>query len=163
MRRKLPPMAADMYLKLDGIDGESLDAKHKGEIEIESFSWGATRPQVSAPGGGGAVGRVAMQDFSFTTPVSKASPKLFLACVSNQNIKTALLTVRRAGAQQWDFLKVTMTSVRVSSWKQEAGAGPDVPQDQVALNFSKVEIAYTGQSPSGGPGETVTAKWDAKG
>ena len=151
-----------MFLKLDGIDGESQDAKHKGEIEIESFSWGAARPQAAAPGGG-AVGKVSMLDFSFTTPVSKASPKLFLALASNQNIKTALLTVRRAGGQPFDFLKVTMSNVRVSSWKQEGGAGPDVPQDQVALNFSKLEIAYTGRSATGGPGETVTAGWDAKG
>ena len=156
-------MAADMFLKLDGIDGESQDAKHKGEIEIESFSWGAARPQAATPGSGGAVGKVSMLDFSFTTPVSKASPKLFLACAANQNIKTALLTVRRAGGQPFDFLKVTMSNVRVSSWKQEGGAGPDVPQDQISLNFSKLEVAYTGRSATGGPGETVSAGWDAKG
>jgi type VI secretion system secreted protein Hcp len=150
-----------MFLKLDGIDGESQDAKHKGEIEIESFSWGATRPQ--ATGGGGTTGKVSMLDFSFTTPVSKASPKLFLACVTNQNIKTALLTVRRAGGQPFDFLKVTMSNVRVSSWQQEGGAGPDVPQDQVSLNFSKLQVAHTGRSPTGGAGETVTGSWDAKG
>jgi type VI secretion system secreted protein Hcp len=108
-------------------------------------------------------GNVSMLDFSFTTPVSKATPKLFLACASNQNIKTALLTVRRAGGQPFDFLKVTMSNVRVSSWSQKGGAGPDVPQDEVSLNFSKLEVAYTGRSATGGPGETVTAGWDAKG
>ena len=152
-----------MFLKLDGIDGESRDAKHKGEIEIESFSWGASHPVASGGGAGGAAGKVSLQDFSFTTPVSKASPKLFLACASGQHIKSALLTVRRAGGQQQDFLKVTMSDVRVSNWTQHGGAEPAVPQDQVSINFSKVQIAYTGQSPTGGPGETVTAGWDAKG
>ena len=33
-------MAVDMFLKLDGIEGESKDAKHAGEIDIESFAWG---------------------------------------------------------------------------------------------------------------------------
>ena len=152
-----------MFLKLDGIDGESRDAKHKGEIEIESFSWGASHAGASSgAGGGGGAGKVSMHDFSFTTPVSKASPKLFLACASGQHIKTALLTVRRSGEAQRDFLKVTMSDVRVSSWRQEGGAAPEAPQDQVALNFSKVQIAYTGQSPTGGPGDAVVAGWDVK-
>ena len=149
-----------MFLKIDGIDGESRDAKHKGEIEIESFSWGASSPQASTPGGGGAAGRVTMQDFTFTTTVTKASPKLLLALVERRRIKTALLTVRRAGGQQQDFLKVTMSDVAISSWKQEAGA--ELPMDNVSMNFGKLQIAYTGQRPDGTPDETVTATWDAK-
>ena len=154
-----------MFLKLDGIDGESRDAKHKGEIEIESFSWGASHAGAASGGGGSAgagAGKVSMHDFSFTTPVTKASPKLFLACASGQHIKTALLTVRRSGEQQLEFLKVTMSDVRVSSWRQDGGAAPEAPQDQVSLNFTKVQIAYTGQSATGGPGDTVVAGWDAK-
>jgi len=34
---------ADYFLKLDGIPGESTDAKHKDEIELVSFSWGVTQ------------------------------------------------------------------------------------------------------------------------
>jgi type VI secretion system secreted protein Hcp len=148
-----------MFLKIDGIEGESLDAKHKGEIEIESFSWGASSPGTAAPGGG-ATGRVAMEDFSFTTPVTRAFPKLFLALVEHRRIKTALLTVRRSGGQQQDFLKVTMSDVEISDWKQASGA--ERPTDQVWMNFGKVQIAYTGQRPDGTPGDTVTAGWDSK-
>jgi type VI secretion system secreted protein Hcp len=155
-------MAADMFLKIDGIDGESLDAKHKGEIEIESFSWGASSP-TAAPGGGGgggATGRVTMEDFSFTTRVTRASPKLLLALVEHRRIKTALLTVRRSGGQQHDFLKVTMSDVQISGWKQAGGA--ELPMDQVSMNFRKVQIDYTGQRPDGTPGDTVTGGWDSK-
>ena len=150
-----------MFLKIDGIDGESGDAKHKGEIEVESFSWGASAPAGTAPGGGGgSAGRVTVQDFSFTTPSTEASPKLFLACVERRRIKTALLSVRRAGGQQQDFLKVTMSDVSVSSWKQEAGDAQ--PVDSVSMSFGKVQIAYTGQRPDGTPGDTVTGGWDSK-
>jgi len=145
-----------MFLKIDGIDGESADAKHKGEIEIESFSWGASTPQA----GGSAAGRVTMEDFSFTTAVTRASPKLFLACVERRRIKTALLTVRRSGVAQQDFLKVTMSDVSISSWEQTAG--PERPVETVGMSFGKVQIAYTGQRPDGAPGDTVTAGWDAK-
>jgi len=149
-----------MFLKIDGIDGESGDSKHKGEIEIESFSWGASSPEATGPGGGGATGRVVMEDFSFTTAVTRASPRLFLACVERRRIKTALLTVRRSGVSQQDFLKVTMSDVSISSWEQAAGA--ERPVETVAMNFGKVQIAYTGQRPDGAPGDTVTAGWDAK-
>lgn len=153
-------MAVDVFLKIDGIDGESNDAKHKGEIEIESFSWGVSSPEAGGAGGGGGAGRVTMEDFSFTTPVTRASPKLFLACVERRRIKTALLTVRRAGGQQHDFYKVTMSDVQISAWKQASGA--ELPMDQVSMNFGKVQIAYTGQRPDGTPGDTVTAGWDSK-
>jgi type VI secretion system secreted protein Hcp len=152
-------MAVDMFLKIDGIDGESSDANHKGEIEIESFSWGASAPGTAGPGGGRA-GRVTMEDFSFTTPVTRASPKLFLACVERRRIKTALLTVRRSGGHQHDFLKVTMSDVQVSGWEQAAGA--ELPMDQVSLSFGKVQIAHTGQRPDGSPGDIVSAGWDSK-
>ena len=32
--------AVDYFLKIDGIDGESTDDKHKGEIQLESYTRG---------------------------------------------------------------------------------------------------------------------------
>ena len=155
-------MAVDMFLKLDGINGESRDSKHKGEIEIESFSWGASNSGSAAHGGGAGAGKVSMQDFSFVTRVSKASPQLFLACASGEHIRSALLTVRRSGDRAEEFLKVTMSDVLVSSWKQEGSAGDEVPTDQVSMNFSKIRVDYAEQSPSGALGETTSAGWDVK-
>lgn len=153
-------MAVDMFLKLDGIDGESQDAKHKGEIEIESFSWGASNAGSAAHGGAG-VGKVSMQDFHFVTPTSKASPKLFLSCATGEHIKDAILTVRKAGDKPLEFLKVTMSDVLVSSWQQDGSAGDQIPQDQISINFSKIEISYVTQSPTGG-GDATRAGWDVK-
>lgn len=155
-------MAVDMFLKLDGIEGESRDSKHKNEIDIESFSWGASNSGSAAHGTGGGTGKVSMQDFTFVAAVSKASPKLFLACASGEHIRSALLTVRRSGESQQEFLKVTMSDVLISSWKHEGAAGDEVPTDQVTMNFAKVKIDYTEQSPTGAPGATTSAGWDVK-
>jgi type VI secretion system secreted protein Hcp len=156
-------MPADMFLKLDGIAGESLDSKHKGEIEIESFSWGAANSGSAAHGGGGAgAGKVSMQDFHFVARTSKASPQLFLACASGKRITSGTLTVRRAGEQQLEFLKVTMTEVVISGWKQEGNTESDLPQEQVSMNFAKVKVDYTEQSRAGSAGETTSAGWDVK-
>jgi len=157
-------MAVDMFLKIDSIDGESADAKHKGEIDVESFSWGLSNSGSAAHGSGGGAGKASFQDFSFTTPVTKASPQLFLACASGQHIASALLTVRKAGRDQQEFYKVTMSDILVSSYKQDGTAGADatVPTDSVSLNFAKVEVEYRPQNADGALGVAVKAGWDVK-
>jgi len=74
--------AVDYFLKLDGIEGESHDSKHKNEIDVQSWSWGESQTGTHAGGGGGGAGKVSMQDFHFVMQNNKASPKLMLACAS---------------------------------------------------------------------------------
>src|ERR1700681_1453495 len=102
-------MAADYFLKIDGIDGESHDSKHKDEIDLMSWSFGASQLGTHSAGGGGGAGKVSMQDFHFTMHVNKATPKLFLACATGEHIKKAVLTCRKAGKDQQEFQKVTFT------------------------------------------------------
>jgi type VI secretion system secreted protein Hcp len=155
-------MAIDIFLKIDGVDGESTDDKHKNEIALLSFSWGEA--QLTPAGGGGAgAGKVAMQDFHFTTLVNKASPRLFLACAKGEHFKTAMLTVRRAGGSPMDFLTWRLTDVLVSGY-QTAGelAGGAMPVDHVSLGFGKVEVAYIPVKPDGKPDVPVKVGWDVK-
>lgn len=133
--------AVDYFLKIDGIQGESRDDRHKDEIDIESFSWGETQSGTFAVGGGGGSGKISMQDFHFTMPVNKASPALFLACAQGDHIKNAILTCRKAGRDQQEFLKVTMNDVLVSSF-QMGGAEGVVPTDQISLNSARIEVEY---------------------
>ena len=149
----------DYFLKIDGIEGESRDDKHKDEIEIESFSWGETQTGSFAVGGGAGAGKVSMQDFYFTMLVNKASPALFLACAQGDHIKNAILTCRKAGKKQQEFMKVTMSPVLVSSYQTGGSGGGDVvPTDQISLNFGKIEIEYKEQDTAGAGGGTVN-KW----
>ena len=85
-------MPFDMFLKIDGIDGESQDKTHPNEIQIDSFSWGESNPTSIVPGGGG--GKAVAQDFHFAAALSKASPNLMLACAIGAHINQALLTCR---------------------------------------------------------------------
>ena len=140
--------AVDYFLKIDGIQGESRDDRHKDEIDIESFSWGETQSGTFAVGGGGGSGKVSMQDFHFTMGVNKASPALFLACAQGDHIKNAILTCRKAGKKQQEFMKVTMSDCLVSSF-QIGGAGGVVPTDQISLNFAKIEVEYQEQDATG--------------
>ena len=89
--------AVDYFLKFDGIKGESTDAKHKDEIDVEAWSWGETHAGAGPSGGGGGAGKVSMQDFQFVMGLNKASIGLMKACATGQHIKTATLSARKAG------------------------------------------------------------------
>jgi len=150
---------ADIFLKIEGIKGESLDSKHKDEIELVGFSWGVTNPAGGGAGGGGGAGKAHFQDFHVTMRVNKASPVLFLSCASGKHIKEANLSVRRAQPTPIEYLKIKFTDVLVSSFEEAAGGG-DAPQEMVAFNFGKIAVEYTPQSPRGAAEAVIKAGWD---
>jgi type VI secretion system secreted protein Hcp len=155
-------MAVDYFLKLDGIPGESTDAKHKGEIDVLAFSWGVSGSKSTGPGGGGGgAGKAVFEDLLVVARTSKASPRLWLACASGQHIKNAVLTCRKPGKTPFEFLKITLTDVLVSSYEID-GSDEELPLDQVALAFAKVETAYTPQDATGKAQPPVKAGWDVK-
>lgn len=141
--------AVDYYLKIDGIEGESQDAKHQKEIDVESWSWGETQTGTHAAGGGGGAGKVQMQDFHFVMRVNKASPKLMLACATGEHIKETTLTCRKAGGDQQEYLTIKFSDLMVSSYQTGGSAGDAVPIDQISLNFAKIEYEYKPQKPDG--------------
>jgi type VI secretion system secreted protein Hcp len=152
----------DYFLKLDGIDGESADDKHKNEIDLHSWSWGATNAGTMHSGGGGGAGKVSVQDFHFNMEINKATPKLILACCGGDHIKKATLICRKAGKDQQEYLKITFSDVLVSSYQTGGTAGSPIPHESIALNFSKVEFEYKPQKADGTLDGPVKAGWDLK-
>jgi type VI secretion system secreted protein Hcp len=150
----------DYFLKIDGIPGESQDKTHKNEIQLNSFSWGATNAGSMAVGGGGGAGRVKFQDFTFMKPVDTASPKLMLACANGEHIKSATLVCRKAGKEQQEYLKYTFTDLLVS--KFFLGGTDVMPAEEVSINYSKIEMEYKVQKADGTLGGAVKAHYDVK-
>ncbi|BCW90479.1 Protein hcp1 [Alphaproteobacteria bacterium SO-S41] len=154
-------MASDYLLELDGIKGESIDAKHAGTIEVSSFSWGITQPGSASSGGGGGTGKASFQDLHVTTTVSKASTTLAQRCADGTHIKKATLFVRKAGKEQYDFYVITLEDLIVSSF-QSGGGGHDLPAEQVSLNYAKIKFEYKEQAPDGSLKGAVKMTWDVK-
>ena len=156
--------AVDFFLKIDGIDGESADSKHKGEIDVLSWSFGVSNSGSMSTGGGGGSGKASFNDFNFVMTVNKASPKLKLACASGEHIKKAVLTCRKAGKDQQEFLKYTFSDILVSSFQQGgSNSGDVIPTDQISLNYAKIETEYKAQKPDGTLDGAIKAGWDLKG
>jgi type VI secretion system secreted protein Hcp len=154
--------AVDYFLKIDGIEGESTDDKHKNEIDVESWSWGETNAGTHAGGGGGGAGKVVMQDFHFVMKVNKATPKLMLACATGQHIKDAKLTLRKAGGDQQEYMSYKFYDLLISSYQTGGSSGDVVPTEQVSFNYSKMEMEYREQKKDGSLGAPVKAGYDLK-
>lgn len=153
----------DYFLKIDGIPGESQDSKHKDEIQVMSFSFGETNAGTMAAGGGGGAGKVQMQDFHFVMNVNKASPKLFLSCANGSHIKSAILTARKAGKDQQDYLIVKFSDLLISSFQTsgQADAG-HLPLDQISFNFAAIDMTYKEQKADGTLGGSTNVNYDLK-
>src|SRR5688500_16892574 len=101
-------MAVDIFAKLGDIKGESLDSKHKDEIEVLSFSWGLTNASTAGSGAGAGAGKPAFQELSIVHKIDKASPSLMSACATGKHLPEVTLTQRKAGKEQHEYLIIKM-------------------------------------------------------
>jgi type VI secretion system secreted protein Hcp len=156
-------MAQDIFLKIDGIDGESPDASHKNEIEVASWSWQVSQQSSMHAGSGGGAGKATVDDLSFFHSVDRASPNLMKYCLTGKHIDQAVLTVRKAGGNPLEYLKITMSDVLVTQVSPAGSNSDNGIREQVRLSFAKVKQEYVVQNAQGGSGGAVTASYDIKG
>ena len=153
-------MAVDMFIKIDGVDGESKDSKHTKEIDVLAWSWGMSNSGSAHMGGGAGSGKVNVQDLSFTKWVDSATPKLMLACCDGTHYDTVNLTVRKAGGSPVEFIKIKLEEVIISSISTGGSGGEDKLTENVVLNFAKFKFDYTPQDDKGKAGTAIPASWD---
>lgn len=153
-------MAGSMWVKIDGCEGEATDDGHKKEIDITSYSFGATHP-VSSRGGGQGGGEASVHDVNVTKQVDKASPVLFKFCMSHKVLPEVLITQRKRGENPIDFMKIKLINAVVSAINH-SGHGDEPGSENVTFAFEKIEKEYTPQGSDGKPQGAVTMKWDVK-
>ena len=86
------PAAADTFLRLGDIKGESTDQKHKDQIEVLSFTQSFINTFNDATGGGGGTGKVQCGAVTMMKNIDKSSPLLLKAVATGQHIKDALIS-----------------------------------------------------------------------
>lgn len=154
-------MAFDAFIKIEGIAGESTRAKFEKQIQIESFSWGASNPSSTGFGGGGGSGAGQITSFHFTKKTDSASPRLFENCVSGTHIPSAIVTMRKAGGKApVDYLKYEFNNVFIESVQWNGPGADDSPSESVTLTFSKAKLTYTPQKADGTADTAVVGSYD---
>ena len=152
-------MAVDMFIKIGDIKGESVDGKHKDEIDVLSWSWGMSQSGSAHVSGGAGAGKVNVQDISFTKYIDKSSPILLKHCCNGKHIPEAMLTVRKAGGEALEYLIIEMEKVLITSVSTGGSGGEDRLTENVTLNFRDFHVKYTPQAAEGGEEAAVEFGW----
>ncbi len=171
----MPNQAVEIFLKLDGIDGESAVKGYEKEIVVLSYEQAVDVTVFHSGGGGGVTaGKANFSGVRFRKNVDAASIPMLLACASGQHIKQALFTFRR-GAGGFDFYKVTLEDVLLTHIAQRAGTGAQYPLsftalntgassdgflDEVTLNYARIRWEHRAQRPGGAAGTATSGGWD---
>ena len=154
-------MAVDIFLKLEGVKGESVDSAHAGEIDILQWQWGMTQSGTTHRGPGGGAGKVDVADLTVTKYVDMATHDLLKACASGRHIAKGTLVVRKAGSTPLEYFKIDIEEIMVTSYQTGgSGDGMDRVMETVTLNFAKYNVTYTSQKNDGSAGPSGTAGFD---
>jgi type VI secretion system secreted protein Hcp len=152
-------MAVHMFVKIDDINGESIDSDHKDWIDVVSWTWGMTQSGNAHLGSGTGTGKVSVRDVSFTKYVDSATPILIKYCCKGKYFSKAQLVVCKAGNKTLPYLTLTMTEGLISSFTN-GGAGQDERLvESVSLNFKAFKLDYVPQKAGSGGG-SIPAAWD---
>ena len=153
-------MAVDQFIKIGDIDGEARDAKHGKEIDVLAWSWGMSQSGSMHVGAGGGSGKATFQDISVTKFIDSATHALMMACANGKHYPEAKLTVRKAGENPVEYLKITMNDVLITSVATGGSGGEDRLTENVTLNFAKVKVEYTPQDEKGKGGSVKEMTWN---
>ena len=155
-------MAVDMFLRIDNVTGESGDASHKDEIEVISFSWAATQTGTSASGGGSGAGKVSISDIEIRKRTDRASPVLYQFCCTGQHIAKADLTIRKAGGEQLEYLKIHLEDLIISSFFMGGRFADEQVEEAIRINFTRSAVTYSPQTGDGAGAAVVSGGYDTK-
>jgi len=146
--------ASDIFLKMTGVVGESPDSKHKGEIEVLSWAWGTSNGDAQTRRG--RLAPACIQHLHLTKPVDSASPSLIMIGVMGQVVPDGVMTVRKSGGDQQEFLTLKMTNIMVTSYQTGGSEHTDELTDQVSLHFETMRFEYRRQNQDGSLSGPIT-------
>jgi type VI secretion system secreted protein Hcp len=147
--------AEEIFLKIEGIKGESSDGPQKNAIVLLSYSQSFTR----SPSGGVTANCGAVK---VTKQIDRSSAPLIGAVLTGRRFPTAVITFRRSGPEPFEYYKVTLTDVHIESIIQ-TDASPTDPTsilEQITLTAVTFKFEYTMQSATGAPTAPIVFAWD---
>ncbi|MET1415349.1 type VI secretion system tube protein Hcp [Roseibium sp. HPY-6] len=154
-------MAIDSFIKLEGIKGEAQDKTHKDEIDVLSWSWGASQSGTTHMGSGSGSGKAHFQDLSLTIYVDKSAPALLNHLSTGKHIpKGMFITRKAAGDTPIEYLKLEMKDIIVTSYSTGGSGSADRVTANMTLNFGEYKVMYTEQKPDGSKGAAPEFAFD---
>ncbi|MTD26644.1 Hcp family type VI secretion system effector [Erwinia sorbitola] len=155
-------MAQDIFIKISGIEGESQDFAHKGEIDVRRWYWAVSQTSNMHSGSGGGAGKSTVHDLFFDHYIDKTTPTLLQYCLNGKHIPEVILTVRKAGGTPLEYLKIIMQEVIISAVIPVGNNTIRCPREKIGLSFSRVKMDYVLQNAEGNSAGTISMGYDIK-
>ncbi|MCB5205950.1 Hcp family type VI secretion system effector [Methylovorus mays] len=157
---KVVSMATDIFLKIEGITGESQDSLHVNEIDVMSWSWKVEQSSSMLSGSGGGAPKATVHDLVLTHQIDRSSPALMTSCLMGKHFVQAVITMRKAGGVPLPYFKLTMSDVVITNVEPYITSG--LHMETIHLSFAKVKQEYLMQDKTGGSAGVVTGAFDIK-
>jgi type VI secretion system secreted protein Hcp len=143
-------MAIEYFLKFGSIKGESQASQHKEEIELMSWSWGASNP-TTIVGSGMSTGKVSLSDITCSKRVDKSSPKLLELLFTGKHVADATITCQKQTGDKkpQDYLTIKLKEVYVSSYQTGGSSGDDLGSESITLSYGSINYDYKMQQKDG--------------
>ena len=142
-------MAGDIFLKIDGLKGESQDDKHTNSINILSYSVraGASAPETADTKEAEASGP---GEIVIIRKVDTSSPELLELCSTGKHISKVVLNIRRAGEDdaedsQMEMSDVVISQVSPQDAKPASESDPELATESITLTYGTIKWTYTQQ------------------
>ena len=155
-------MAIDIFMRIDGITGESKDAHHKNWIDVHNFTWGASQPNTLTTGGGGGAGKVNFQDLKVTAAIDKAAPTILKHSAIGRHIPKLEISVCKAGGEQIEYSRITLDDVMVTGVEFDGSKNNEVLWVTYSFQAVKIKTQYWEQTERGGKGPETQMGSDIK-
>ena len=128
------------------IKGESVTQGHADDIEVRGWRWGAQAG--SAVGSTAATARRQYRPLVVVKGIDTASTGLLAALATNDEVREATLTMRKAGGEALDYYRVTLNGARVIDIALDVDA-QGRPSETVSFSYPKIDIEYKRQQGTG--------------
>jgi type VI secretion system secreted protein Hcp len=139
-----------MFLKIDGIQGESIDSWHANEIEIQSWSWMTTNPVRWDLNQGGQSSKVKVDKIVVQKVCDQASVALYRYCTTGKHFKNARIICRKNdGEQKLEYLTVEMQDVMIQQVNWTGQGNEQALGESIEICFAEFTLTYKPQQDSG--------------
>src|ERR1700722_5944452 len=124
-------MASDYYLLISGVNGESQAQGMTNNIELDSFSFGASNPP-DVGGGGLSGGKCSLSDFSFSCALDSSSFQMLTNLYAGPPIATCPFAGRKSGGggNPCNYRVVALSNGYITS-KSTGGGSQGMPTQAV--------------------------------
>ncbi|SDN04304.1 type VI secretion system secreted protein Hcp [Paenibacillus sp. yr247] len=145
----------NMFLKLNGIPGESVTKGYEKWIQIQDVSFEVENSSTAGSLGGGAgAGKAVRKAIAINKNFDISSIPLFMDMVMGKTIDKGQIVFLKSGKETLPVITIDLDKISVGKFNLNNS------DETIELNYGAINFIYTAVGPDGKPTNTITGGWD---